>query len=63
MERQTVIDNDAEAAVRQMTVRAVDAENDRATIDDIRALMGQKEGWRIKCKESKEASKEASFCA
>lgn len=44
MERQTVIDNDAEAAVRQMTVRTVDAENDRATIYDIRALMGQKDG-------------------
>lgn len=44
MERQTVIDNDAEAAVRQMTVRAVDAENDRATIYDIRTLMGQKDG-------------------
>lgn len=43
MERQTVIDNDAEAAVRQMTVRAVDAENDRATIYDIRTLMGQKD--------------------
>ena len=43
MERQTVIDNDAEAAVCQMTVRAVDAENDRATIYDIRALMGQKD--------------------
>lgn len=44
MERQTVIDNDAEAAVRQMTARAMDAENDRATIYDIRTLMGQKDG-------------------
>ena len=42
MERQTVIDNDAEAAVRQMTARAMDAENDRATIYDIRTLMDKR---------------------